>query len=169
MTRAEAKKLVCHGMAVTLHRDLHELGAEWIFGSEDDPRSDEDVKKLVAAAEELVTELHRRGRGMRGAMKPGDCVGSGFCCKKAPCGYAAHNYDVLKYWGEGKPGCPDLEWDAKEERYWCGMVRKIQDPSRKEFVMEDLAMGAGCCCSLFNSAREKILAKLRSSSSASGP
>jgi len=61
MTRAQAKRTVCHAMAVTLHRDLHELGAEWIFGGDDADRSKDDVRRLVAAAKELVRELDKRG------------------------------------------------------------------------------------------------------------
>lgn len=81
------------------------------------------------------------------------CVGSGFCCKRAPCGY-------------GEPdetgGCRFLvPWDNDDleiPRYRCGKYEEIrQDP----LSWISPAFGAGCCSSLFNEDRSRILVALR--------
>ena len=54
-----------------------------------------------------------------------DCVGCGYCCKKAPCSLSMRLYNKEK--------CPALRYDGK--RYWCGIV-------------QELAIGAGCSSDL---------------------
>lgn len=83
----------------------------------------------------------------------GPCVGSGYCCKKAPCGY-------------GEPdetgGCRFLVvWDQNEtktERYRCGKYEEIQDLPGADLMP---AFGAGCCSSFFNERRDAVLIELR--------
>ena len=80
------------------------------------------------------------------------CIGSGFCCKKAPC------WVGLRVHGPVAP-CPSLVF--KDERYWCGEILKA-DGAEEQALMDDLSVGAGCCANL-NSDRMVML--LRSSSS----
>jgi hypothetical protein len=80
--------------------------------------------------------------------RPKPCVGSGLCCWKGPCGVAAEKYNDLGPWLRGE-GCPSLRWDGK--RYWCKEVE-----ARPE-LKEELYIGDGCCMSLFNDNRERIL------------
>lgn len=82
------------------------------------------------------------------------CVGSGFCCKKGPCGY-----------GEAHPetgACIYLEpWkdDTLETpRYRCGRYDYIVQQPGSEWSP---AFGAGCCMPLFNRNREQIITELR--------
>lgn len=79
-----------------------------------------------------------------------DCVGSGLCCWKAPCGIAANKYRDITPWMEGK-GCPSLRWDEKAGRYFC---REVEEGGQD--VRDALYIGAGCCMSLFNDNRERI-------------
>lgn len=81
------------------------------------------------------------------------CVGSGMCCKKAPCPF-----------GEAGPdgGCIYLE---ERERlagnvvvYRCGRYEWIQKQPGADFSP---AFGAGCCQPLFNENRRAILKVLR--------
>ncbi len=79
------------------------------------------------------------------------CVGSGQCCKTAPCPF-----------GEADPNdgsCIYLErWKGDDlegvERYRCGRYEHIvKQPSS----YWSPAFGAGCCQTLFNRNRERIL------------
>jgi len=79
------------------------------------------------------------------------CVGSGMCCKKGPCAFGE---SISK----DKPQCKFLE--IKEvvdsvEVYKCGKIDEIVD---QPFADINPAFGAGCCMSLFNDNRKKILA-----------
>lgn len=83
------------------------------------------------------------------------CVGSGMCCKKAPCAF-----------GESKspqdPGCRFLE--VKEiiddvEIYKCGKYDEIAGQPGAD---SNPAFGAGCCQSLFNDNRARIIGLIRS-------
>jgi len=62
-----------------------------------------------------------------------DCVGCGYCCKKATCVIGQMHYKTP--WLGTK--CPGL-YRAKG-RYWCALA--ALNP-------EGLAIGAGCCCPL---------------------
>jgi len=98
-------------------------------------------------------------------MKPGACVGCGYCCKRAPCPLASAKYQTFEHWKDGRGGCPSLL--EKDGRYWCGLVLSEPDDWKKQEIIHFLAIGAGCSSTLFNEARHTILVRLRSSSSSS--
>lgn len=82
------------------------------------------------------------------------CVGSGFCCKQAPCPY-----------GKALPGsrqCVYLAvWDQSETvatRYRCERYDFIKAQPGSDFSP---AFGAGCSSALFNTDRDAILIELR--------
>ncbi len=75
------------------------------------------------------------------------CIGSGYCCKQAPCGIG------LQLHGPVAP-CPSLENDG--ERHWCGAVRNAPTDAERERLVSELAIGAGCCSPL-NGDRLRIL------------
>jgi hypothetical protein len=82
------------------------------------------------------------------------CVGSGFCCKQAPCPY-----------GERAPGtgwCIHLApWQDDHlplPRYRCGRYEYIRQQPGSEWVP---AFGAGCSSPLFNSDRDRIVRALK--------
>jgi hypothetical protein len=79
------------------------------------------------------------------------CVGSGMCCWKAPCDVALGKYTDMSPWLSGE-GCPSLRWDEKLGRYFC---REVEEGGPE--VKEQLYIGAGCCMSLFNDNRMRIL------------
>ncbi len=58
-------------------------------------------------------------------MRNTECVGCGYCCRKAPCVISKALYNKNK--------CPVLTYDGK--RYWCGLIRQM-------------AIGEGCSSSL---------------------
>lgn len=76
------------------------------------------------------------------------CIGCGFCCKKAPCEIAIQN----GLFESGK-GCKKLIWDEENWRYWCGVIK--DNRLMYDAYAEGLAIGAGCCCGL-NSDRLNI-------------
>ncbi len=82
------------------------------------------------------------------------CVGSGFCCKRAPCGFGE--------WDAERHQCAYLEvWDqteTKTTRYRCGRYEYISQQSGAHLSP---AFGAGCSSSLFNEERDAILVELR--------
>ena len=90
---------------------------------------------------------------MTGLVRP--CVGSGYCCKQAPCPF-----------GEAVPGgtrCVHLVvWEQTETeatRYRCEKYEEIlAAPGGGSFSP---AFGAGCSSSLFNTDRDAILLELR--------
>lgn len=83
---------------------------------------------------------------MREGLPPAPCLGSGYCCKKARCTLGAYLH------GPGRD-CPSLVF--KDGRYWCGAVLDAEG-ERKQFLIDQLHIGAGCCSSL-NSDRQKML------------
>lgn len=81
---------------------------------------------------------------MTDEFKASPCVRSGFCCKKAICGYGEANeeggckYLLTKYKGEGY------------EFFECGRHDWIiQQPGAENMP----AFGAGCCMAMFNELR----------------
>lgn len=80
------------------------------------------------------------------------CVGCGFCCKKTPCGFGE---------ADETGSCRHLvvwENDALDiERYRCGKHEKIEGQPTADLSP---AFGAGCCMSMFNESRARILAEL---------
>ena len=61
----------------------------------------------------------------------------------------------LVHGDEAKEPCPSLVWDG--HRYWCGVVLSTEGAAREKLV-ENMAIGAGCGSSMFNSWRETIAA-----------
>lgn len=81
------------------------------------------------------------------------CVGSGHCCKVAPCVHGAPGPDgacvFLEAWPEGTIETP---------RYRCGRYEEIRSKPGSEFYP---AFGQGCCSPLFNVARSAIVRELK--------
>lgn len=79
------------------------------------------------------------------------CVGSGFCCKQAPCQFG-------KATGPDNSACVYLKAiDTKYgsiTRYTCGIYDDIVGKPGWELAP---AFGSGCCSSLFNADRIAIL------------
>lgn len=80
------------------------------------------------------------------------CVGSGHCCKVAPCLFGeADNTGACRFlvpWEDEGLGVP---------RYRCGKYEEIrQHPG----AALSPAFGAGCSSSLFNTSRDRILVAL---------
>ena len=84
-----------------------------------------------------------------------ECIGCGYCCRKAPCGVIslaiekAENSmlgEILfpKRWPD--KGCPMLEWNG--ERWLCGFVVHAQDNEARDVLIKELAIGAGCTSGL---------------------
>lgn len=86
-------------------------------------------------------------------MSEPPCVGSGYCCKKAPCGFGE---------ADATGGCRFLVvWQQTEtaiERYRCGKYDEIVGRPGAELSP---AFGAGCCSPLFNERRNAIVVELR--------
>lgn len=82
------------------------------------------------------------------------CVGSGLCCKTAPCGYGE--------WSAAEKRCTYLEVGLKENNitiYRCGRYDYIKQQPGNEWMP---AFGAGCCMSLFNTDRNNIIKEVKS-------
>lgn len=81
------------------------------------------------------------------------CLGSGYCCKKAPCGFGE---------ADETGGCRFLVvWQqsaTSSERYRCGKYGEIVERPDADISP---AFGAGCCSPLFNTRRSEILVELR--------
>jgi hypothetical protein len=80
--------------------------------------------------------------------KDAECVGCGYCCRKAPCAVANRVY------GNGLTECPALSWDEDQKRYFCELCL-IPTQMGVDFKKE-LSVGEGCCSPLFNTERENI-------------
>lgn len=89
------------------------------------------------------------------SFKPQPCVGSGMCCKKVPCGYGE--------WDDAKSQCRYLEeaytaTDARDGQptsiYRCGRYDYIVQQPGAEWMP---AFGQGCCMSLFNENRQRVI------------
>lgn len=81
------------------------------------------------------------------------CVGSGYCCRVAPCSFGE---------ADDTGGCRFLvpwEEDALDApRYRCGKYEEIQGRPGAHLSP---AFGAGCSSPLFNTPRDRILVELR--------
>jgi len=79
------------------------------------------------------------------------CVGSGHCCKQAPCPFGASISDKVRQ-------CKFLEvqevLDERTTIYRCGRYEEIKNLPGANVAP---AFGAGCCQPLFNSNRAAIL------------
>lgn len=86
-------------------------------------------------------------------MKISPCVGSGLCCKTGPCPYGE--------WSDYEKKCKYLEEGLKEKDmiiYRCGRYEYIKTQPGNEMVP---ALGHGCCMSLFNTNRNKIIKEIK--------
>jgi hypothetical protein len=90
-------------------------------------------------------------------VKP--CVGSGFCCKLAPCPYGEK--DPKTGW------CTHLvPWEGDDlgvQRYRCGRYEYIKVQPFADMVP---AFGGGCCSPLFNEERDRIVIALKKKAAA---
>jgi len=76
------------------------------------------------------------------------CIGSGYCCWKAPCGEAVKIHKDLT-----SGPCPELRWNG--ERHMCGLILDADDEEKKR-LMASLSIGQGCCSSLNSWRREPL-------------
>ncbi len=86
-------------------------------------------------------------------MKTSICVGSGMCCKTAPCGFGE--------WLESEHKCKFLTEQLKDNDvviYGCGNYDFIVTQPGHEWMP---AFGSGCCMGLFNEARQSIFKEVR--------
>ena len=78
------------------------------------------------------------------------CVGSGFCCRVAPCPYGE--------WNEDKSACKHLveitSDDEENPRFGCGIYDEIVKQPLWHLCP---AFGQGCVSTLFNADRRAIL------------
>jgi hypothetical protein len=82
-------------------------------------------------------------------LKTKPCVGSGQCCKHAACGFGE--------WDAKKHQCKFLEVAKvvdEVEIFRCGKYAEIIGQPSSEVSP---AFGSGCCQSLFNTNRQRIL------------
>ena len=75
------------------------------------------------------------------------CIGSGYCCWKAPCVEAAAQGV------EGGGPCPFLRWTA--QRHACGLLLDAE-PQEAQRLKRSLAVGAGCGSALNSWRREPL-------------
>lgn len=85
------------------------------------------------------------------------CIGCGYCCRKAPCGLAYGMFTrffgtdlsdsniaiLLKKFG----GCPFLIWDNTTKKWRCSLYKNAPKILKEEFRCQ-LAIGRGCCAPL---------------------
>ena len=81
------------------------------------------------------------------------CVGSGFCCKQAPCPYGERSPETG--WCVHLVPWPDDTLDVP--RYRCGRYEYIKGRPFADVVP---AFGGGCCSPLFNQDRDAIVRRL---------
>lgn len=79
------------------------------------------------------------------------CLGSGFCCSKAPCGIA-----MRKYGAKWTSPCPSLNFDGF--RYWCAEYERV---GPEVFLREAGGAGTGCSSPIGNEVRNAILKKIK--------
>ena len=66
-----------------------------------------------------------------------ECIGCGYCCRKAPC--------LLSLWDADERRCDCLKWDG--HRWRCALVEDTVRMARR-LVVEYLAIGEGCCSNM---------------------
>lgn len=81
------------------------------------------------------------------------CIGCAYCCSKVVCSLGAQVYGV-------KPPCQGLVWDEKKGRHLCKLILDSRGELRT-FLMEVLAIGAGCSSSLFNDWRTELRCRVK--------
>lgn len=75
-----------------------------------------------------------------------ECIGCGYCCKKAPCVQAL----IIDH--SVRAPCPLLV--HKDGRYWCQIV--LDEPEGSK-LRQEMAIGGGCSSTLCNDDREKMI------------
>jgi len=93
-----------------------------------------------------------------------ECIGCGYCCRKAPCSIAARYYThpdasytdfvfdgqkVTVVWAkvEGdNVNCPKLEWNG--QRWVCRAIEDAMGQRARIAVKRELHIGAGCSSGL---------------------
>jgi hypothetical protein len=75
---------------------------------------------------------------------------SGFCCRRGPCAFGE--------WDDEKKQCSFLI-DKEDGTTRCGKYEEIINLPKPEWYWNP-AFGAGCCATLFNEARERILKQM---------
>lgn len=99
------------------------------------------------------------------AFPDSPCVGSGFCCKRAPCPFGT--------WDDAAHQCASLvPWTGDALTDADGPVPRYRCAKHDEIVKHPLAhiapaFGAGCCQPMFNVERNRIVRALRNRSDAS--
>lgn len=78
-----------------------------------------------------------------------DCVGCGHCCMTAPCGAWTKAIERV-YEHDDAWVCPELVFE--DGRHWCRLVKEAKDVN----LLDQLAIGAGCCSGLNSWRREPI-------------
>ncbi|MEX0288368.1 MAG: hypothetical protein AB3N14_04605 [Flavobacteriaceae bacterium] len=78
-------------------------------------------------------------------MTVAQCVNSGLCCRKAPCAFGEMNQE--------RSHCIHLVI-TENETTLCGIYDEIKEQTGWEI---NPAFGFGCCMSLFNTYRDKII------------
>ena len=79
------------------------------------------------------------------------CVGCGYCCSKVVC--------ILGFERFGpNPPCPALK--EHDGRFWCGIVEQATGMEKEELI-DQLAIGAGCTSTMFNTVRDSQIAKMK--------
>lgn len=76
-----------------------------------------------------------------------DCIGCGYCCTKAPCPTS------IKLLGANIIKCSFLYWE--NGRHWCSLITNTEKKVSNRYRM-DLAIGAGCSSSMFNTFRKEL-------------
>ena len=78
----------------------------------------------------------------------GACVGSGFCCKQAPCPFGQ--------WDAEKHQCSYLVLSHHIDTHAVYRCGKYEEILKQPFSDVSPAFGAGCCSPLFNEERSNI-------------
>lgn len=79
------------------------------------------------------------------------CVGSGLCCKTGRCSIGAMKH------GPGRD-CPSLV--ERDGRHYCGEILNAS-PEEAARLRRHLYIGAGCCMTVGNRARQEIISRDR--------
>jgi len=79
-----------------------------------------------------------------------ECVGCGYCCRKATCSIAM---SILGPWALKVRYCPFLTY--RDGRWWCNLYI-TGDDELKAIIDHSMGMGEGCGSSAFNTCRKKI-------------
>ena len=82
-------------------------------------------------------------------LKISSCVGSGHCCKQAPCPFGE--------WDAEKQQCQFLEVAQEVDGVEIHRCGKYDEIIRQKSADLSPAFGAGCCQLLFNTTRSNVL------------